>query len=105
MRKGTEASIDLSALAQRGEVTSFRQVRDVKRLPESVVHQFQDGLARPSENFQATDVVRDGRLPVRRLVFAGLARDYCIVHFERGGIANAFYIVLFRLSDNTASTV
>jgi hypothetical protein len=90
----TEVKIDLGPLGQPGVVTVFRQVNRVSGLPMSVVREFHDDLANPNENFQKTDVVRGKGLKMRRLVFAALSRDYCIVYFEHGGIATTFYIVL-----------
>jgi hypothetical protein len=58
-------------------------------------------LAEPGAPFQATDVVVAPRLPWRRLIAAGCAADHCLVHYEKGGFAHVFYVVV--LSRNGAS--
>jgi hypothetical protein len=53
-------------------------------------------LAEPGADFQATDVMSERRLPVRRLAAAGCSRDHCVVYYQRGGIAQAWRVVVFR---------
>ena len=53
-------------------------------------------MANPGEKWQATDVIMEKGLPWRRLIFAGVSDDYCLLHYERGGIAHSFHIMLFR---------
>jgi hypothetical protein len=53
-------------------------------------------IAEPGAPFQATDVVRDPKLPVRRLVAAGCSTDHCLVYYERGGIAHTWQVALFH---------
>src|SRR5678816_310426 len=45
-------------------------------------------IAEPKAEFQATDVVVKPNLPNRRLVAAGCAIEYCLVYYERGGVAH-----------------
>jgi hypothetical protein len=59
-------------------------------------------MAEPGARFQATDVMVTPRLPARRLVAAGCSADHCLVHYERGGFAHVYYIVLFETSAATA---
>jgi hypothetical protein len=56
-------------------------------------------LAEPGAAFQQTDVLVTPRLPIRRLIAAGCAADHCVVHYERGGFAHLFYVVVFRMSN------
>lgn len=46
-------------------------------------------IAEPGAEFQVN-------LPIRRLVAAGCSIDHCLVHYERGGIAHTWHVVLFR---------
>ena len=53
-------------------------------------------IAEPGADFQATDVVVNPRLPIRRLVAAGCSNDHCLVYYERGGYAHTWLVTLFR---------
>ena len=53
-------------------------------------------IAAPGAPFQATDVVGEPRLPIRRLVAAGCSTDHCLVYYERGGIAHTWQAALFH---------
>jgi hypothetical protein len=64
-------------------------------------------MANPGEKYQANDVLEDEPPPpLRRLVFAGVSKDKCFVHYERGGWVHGYYVVVFQLSspriDNSA---
>jgi hypothetical protein len=52
-------------------------------------------IAEPGAEFQVTDVVVNPKLPIRRLVAAGCSTDYCLVYYERGGIAHTWHVALF----------
>ena len=54
-------------------------------------------IAEPGRPFQATDVLVTPSLPIRRMVFAGCSADFhCLLYYERGGIATARLVMLFR---------
>lgn len=53
-------------------------------------------IAEPGAEFQATDVIRNSQLPLRRLVAAGCSIDHCLVYYERGGRARTWHVALFR---------
>jgi hypothetical protein len=54
-------------------------------------------IAEPGAEFQRTDVVVKPNLPTRRMVAAGCSTDhYCLVYYERGGLAHTWHVVLFR---------
>jgi len=53
-------------------------------------------IAEPGADFQATDVVTDPKLPIRRLVAAGCSSDHCLVYYERGGVARTWQVALFH---------
>src|SRR5262249_52134809 len=55
-------------------------------------------MAEPGEKFQVTDVIVDRGLPSRRLALGGFSRDRCFIHYERGGIAHSYLMVLFGVS-------
>lgn len=53
-------------------------------------------IAEPGAEFQMTDVVVNPKLPRRRLVAAGCTAEYCLVYYERGGIAHTWHVALFH---------
>ena len=53
-------------------------------------------IAEPGAEFQATDVIVNPKLPIRRLVAAGCSTDHCLVYYERGGIAHTWQVALFH---------
>lgn len=53
-------------------------------------------IAESGGEFQVTDVIVNPKLPIRRLVAAGCSTDYCLVHYERGGIAHTWHVALFH---------
>lgn len=85
----------------RGE--RFQVVSAVRGLPLGVREELQRmfgssamAIAEPGAPFQATDVVTDATLPIRRMNVAGCSQDHCLVYYERGGIAHTWHAVLFR---------
>jgi hypothetical protein len=76
----------------------FREVHNKKALPAKVVKWFAGDIADPGENYRATDV-GDSRLPTRRLLVAGVSPNYCIVNYERGGLAHGYVVIVFSLAD------
>ena len=52
-------------------------------------------IAEPGAEFQVTDVIVNPQLPGRRLVAAGCSTAYCLVYYERGGIAHTWHVALF----------
>ena len=53
-------------------------------------------IAEPAAEFQVTDVIVNPKLPIRRLVAAGCTIEYCLVYYERGGIAHTWNVALFH---------
>ena len=53
-------------------------------------------IAEPGDEFQATNVVVNPKLPIRRLVAAGCSYDHCLVYYERGGLAHTWRVALFH---------
>jgi hypothetical protein len=53
-------------------------------------------IAEPGAEFQATDVILNPKLPIRRLVAAGCSTDHCLVYYERGGIVHTWQVALFH---------
>ena len=53
-------------------------------------------IAEPGAEFQVTDVIVKPQLPIRRLVAAGCTIEYCLIYYERGGIAHTWHVTLFH---------
>jgi hypothetical protein len=53
-------------------------------------------IAEPGAEFQQTDVIVNAKLPFRRLVAAGCSMEYCLVYYERGGLAHTWHVTLFH---------
>jgi hypothetical protein len=81
----------------------FQVVTSIRGLPLGVRDALQTlfgsqtlDIAEPGAAFQATDVVVDPKLPIRRLVAAGCSMDHCLVYYERGGYAHTWLVALFH---------
>lgn len=58
-----------------------------------------NNLAEPGGKWNATDVITDATLPGKRLIWAAVGGDYYVVHYERGGIAHTFHILVAKLAN------
>jgi hypothetical protein len=59
-------------------------------------------LAEPGQKWNATDTISDPTLPGKRLIWAAIGGDYYVAHYERGGIAHTFHILVAKLSKTDA---
>jgi hypothetical protein len=78
----------------------FHEVRATANLPSAVVTLCADDngkLAEPGQEWEATDVIIDSRLPRKRLIWATTDGEYFVIHYERGGIDHSFHILIARL--------
>ena len=83
---------------------TFGIVTSIRGLPLGVRDELQSmfssqtlDIAEPGAEFQATDVVRNPKLPTRRLIAAGCSTDnHCLVYYERGGRSHTWQVVLFH---------
>jgi hypothetical protein len=80
----------------------FGEVHAVADLPPGIVALCADDngkLADPGQTWEATDVVGpDSPFPRKRLIWAAVSGDYYVVHYERGGIAHSFHILVATVS-------
>ena len=81
----------------------FGMVTSIRGLPLGVRDGLQSlfgslglDIAEPGAEFQATDVIVNPKLPIRRLVAAGCSTDHCLVYYERGGIVQTWQVALFH---------
>ena len=83
----------------------FHQVHSTGDLPAAILALCggDDGkLAEPGQKWNATDVITDANLPGKRLIWAAIGGEYYVVHYERGGIAHTFHILVSKLTKNDA---
>ena len=87
------------------DASPFHEVRATTSLPFAILALCDGGdgkLAEPGQNWQATDVITDPTLPGKRLIWAAVGDEYYVVHYERGGIAHTFHILVAKLGKNDA---
>lgn len=83
----------------------FHEVNATSDLPPAIVALCagdKNNLAEPGGKWNPTDVVIDATLPSKRLIWAAKGDDYYVVHYERGGIAHTFHILIAKLGKNDA---
>jgi hypothetical protein len=97
------SSVLPDSLREHVRIGTFKPIAKVAELPagvrEGLAQLFGETLkmAEPGAPYQATDVLTPGqRLPFRRLVAAGCSADHCLVHYEKGGFAHLYYVVVFE---------
>jgi hypothetical protein len=88
------------------DASRFHEAHSTSDLP-SVILTLCDGgrdgkLAEPGQKWNATDVITDPTLPGKRLIWAVIGGDYYVVHYERGGIAHSFHILVAKVTKNDA---
>jgi hypothetical protein len=82
----------------------FHEVQSTRDLPPAVVALCaEDGkIADPGQKWNATCVITDPTLPGKRLIWAAVVGDYYVVHYERGGIAHTFHVLVAKLTKDDA---
>jgi hypothetical protein len=79
----------------------FREELSKTNLPSSIVSLCADGggrLAEPGKKWQASDVITDKSLPRNRLIWAAVAGEYYVVHYERGGFVHNYLVLVATLA-------
>jgi hypothetical protein len=54
-------------------------------------------MAGPGEEYQVSDVVTRPGLHWRRLILGGVNGQRCFIHYENGGIAHSFHVVMIDM--------
>jgi hypothetical protein len=83
----------------------FHEVHSTGDLPPEIVALCAGDngkMADPGQKWNATDVITDPSLPAKRLIWAAVGGEYYVVHYERGGIAHSYHILVAKLTNNTA---
>jgi hypothetical protein len=83
----------------------FHEVHSTSDLPWAIVTLCGGKLAEPGGKWNATDSIIDPTLPGKRLIWAAIGGEYHVMHYERGGIAHTFHILVAKLSKEDAKPI
>lgn len=87
------------------DASRFHEVHATTKLPAAILALCDGGdgkLAEPGQKWNATDVITDPTLPGKRLIWAAVGGEYYIVHYERGGIAHTYHVLVAKLTQGNA---
>lgn len=88
------------------ESSRFHEVHSTSAVPSAILALCDSGgdgkLAEPGQSWNPTDVVIDPTLPGTRLIWAAVGDEYYLVHYERGGIAHTYHILVATLAKEDA---
>jgi len=95
---------------ERFRTETFLQTADLAALTNGVrlaLGQFAGGakIANSAESFEATDVIKDPKLPQRRLILVGTSGDLTFVEYEHGGRGLHEHFVLFQVSGSRTTLI
>jgi hypothetical protein len=80
----------------------FHEIHSTGDLPSAIVTLCGDKLAEPGEKWNATDAITDPNLPAKRLIWAAIGAGFYVVHYERGGIAHTYHVLVAKLANGEA---
>lgn len=80
----------------------FHEVHSTSDLPPPIVALCGSKVADSGQKWNPTDVVTDPTLAGKRLIWAAIDSNYYVVHYESGGIAHMFHVLVARLAKNDA---
>ncbi|MGI8821564.1 MAG: hypothetical protein ACR2ID_11960 [Chthoniobacterales bacterium] len=104
------AAEDRQKIEHPTTITMLRAMRD---LPRSVINacatvsaERSFALADPGGRFQVTDALAPGdeNLPRRRLIWAATIPGYYVVHYESGGIAHTYHLLVVAFDKSEKAT-
>jgi len=84
------------------EVTRFQSISAVTNLPSAIVQLCADlngSLADPGHKWEPADYISDPKLPRHRLIWANADGNYYVVHYESGGRAHIFRLLVARMKE------
>lgn len=82
------------------DASRFRELHSVTNLPPAIFARCADHkgrLAEPGQKWKVTDVITDDKLPTKRLIWAVTDGEYYVVHYECGGYAHSFHVLVAKL--------
>jgi hypothetical protein len=91
------------------DASRFHELHSTTDLPPAILALCDGGgdgkLAEPGQNWSATDAITDPTLPGKRLIWAAAGADFYVVHYERGGIAHTFHVLVAKLAKGEAKPI
>ena len=76
----------------------FHEVHSTNGTPSKILALCDGGgdskLAEPGQNWNTTDSIIDPTLQGKRLIWAAAVGDYYVGHYERGGVAHTYHILI-----------
>ena len=88
------------------DTARFHEVHATSDLPSAILALCDGGgddkLAEAGQKWNATDVISDPTLPGKRFIWGAIGGEYFVVHYERGGIAHTFHILVAKLTNDGA---
>jgi hypothetical protein len=82
------------------EITRFHQIHAATNLPPAILKLCADQngrLAEAGQTWERSDFIRDDKLPRHRMIWSVTDGDYYVVHYERGGYAPSFRLLVAKL--------
>ena len=106
---GKLSATDRKNLLAAKQVTPLQTMHEI---PAEVVEACKDlggygefKLADPGQPFQATDVITEKHLLGRRLIWAVRFPGYVVIHYESGGVAHSFHVVVIAVNSSRKARV
>jgi hypothetical protein len=91
---------DRAALENPHTIQLVHSVRaipaSVKSACAAVISEHRFWLADPGKPYNETDAEWDTRLPGRRLLWAARLPEHYVIHYESGGIAHGFHLIIVK---------
>ena len=88
------------------DASRFHELDSTSDLPAAILALCDGGgdgrLAEPGQKWNATDVITGPTLPGKRLIWGAVGGEYYVVHYERGGIAHTYHILVAKLTKDNA---
>lgn len=94
--------LDLRKLGASPASVKFEPVRTYGALPQGVRERIGSKVSNPNGLFNPSDMPTPG-MPDRRMIFAYKSDNFCLIEYEKGGIAHEFILALFEVSDSQAT--
>jgi hypothetical protein len=82
------------------DVSRFHEIHAATNLPPAVFAFCADHkgrLAGPGQKWEVSDVITDATPPQKRMIWAVADGSYFVVHYESGGYAHGFHVLVAKL--------
>jgi hypothetical protein len=82
------------------DTSHFHEIQAATNLPPAVFSlcaDFHGRFGEPGEKWEVSDVIIDDKLPRKRMIWAVTDGGYYVVHYESGGYAHSFHVLVAKL--------